>query len=120
MPLIPTVIEKSGQYERAYDIYSRLLKDRIIFWASRLMIMSPTSLLPSFCFWMRKEATKILILHQLAGRFCDGRFWRFTIRCSTSKARCPQSVSVWQPQWRQCFWLPAPKAKDSLCRIPKL
>ncbi len=31
MPLIPTVIEKTGQYERAYDIYSRLLKDRIIF-----------------------------------------------------------------------------------------
>ena len=31
MPLIPTVIEKSGQVERAYDIYSRLLKDRIIF-----------------------------------------------------------------------------------------
>jgi ATP-dependent Clp protease protease subunit len=31
MTLIPTVIEKSGQYERAYDIYSRLLKDRIIF-----------------------------------------------------------------------------------------
>ena len=28
---IPTVIEKSGQIERAYDIYSRLLKDRIIF-----------------------------------------------------------------------------------------
>jgi ATP-dependent Clp protease protease subunit len=31
MPLIPTVIEKTGQIERAYDIYSRLLKDRIIF-----------------------------------------------------------------------------------------
>ncbi len=31
MPLIPTVIEKSGQIERAYDIYSRLLKDRIVF-----------------------------------------------------------------------------------------
>ena len=31
MPLIPTVIEKSGYAERAYDIYSRLLKDRIIF-----------------------------------------------------------------------------------------
>lgn len=31
MPLIPTVIEKSGNYERAYDIYSRLLKERIIF-----------------------------------------------------------------------------------------
>ncbi|MEI7620419.1 MAG: ATP-dependent Clp endopeptidase proteolytic subunit ClpP [Candidatus Falkowbacteria bacterium] len=31
MPLIPTVIEKEGHVERAYDIYSRLLKDRIIF-----------------------------------------------------------------------------------------
>ena len=31
MPIIPTVIEKEGQTERAYDIYSRLLKDRIIF-----------------------------------------------------------------------------------------
>jgi len=31
MPLVPTVIEKNGHIERAYDIYSRLLKDRIIF-----------------------------------------------------------------------------------------
>ncbi len=31
MTLIPMVIEKSGVGERAYDIYSRLLKDRIIF-----------------------------------------------------------------------------------------
>lgn len=31
MPLIPTVIEQEGRMERAYDIYSRLLKDRIIF-----------------------------------------------------------------------------------------
>lgn len=31
MPLIPTVIEQEGRIERAYDIYSRLLKDRIIF-----------------------------------------------------------------------------------------
>ena len=31
MPLVPIVIEKSGRGERAYDIYSRLLRDRIIF-----------------------------------------------------------------------------------------
>ncbi len=31
MYLIPTVIEKSPQGERAYDIYSRLLKERIVF-----------------------------------------------------------------------------------------
>ncbi len=31
MPLIPMVVEQSSRGERAYDIYSRLLKDRIIF-----------------------------------------------------------------------------------------
>jgi len=36
MPLIPYVIEKSGREERAMDIYSRLLKDRIIFLGSQI------------------------------------------------------------------------------------
>src|SRR5213592_526889 len=31
MTLVPIVVERSGREERAYDIYSRLLKDRIIF-----------------------------------------------------------------------------------------
>ncbi|HMQ02262.1 MAG TPA: ATP-dependent Clp protease proteolytic subunit, partial [Candidatus Doudnabacteria bacterium] len=31
MPLVPMVIDKSPMGERAYDIYSRLLKERIIF-----------------------------------------------------------------------------------------
>ena len=31
MSLVPTVLEQTGRGERAYDIYSRLLKDRIIF-----------------------------------------------------------------------------------------
>ncbi|HDI59768.1 MAG TPA: ATP-dependent Clp endopeptidase proteolytic subunit ClpP [Desulfobacteraceae bacterium] len=36
MPLIPMVIEQSSRGERAYDIYSRLLKDRIIFLGSAI------------------------------------------------------------------------------------
>lgn len=31
MALVPTVVEQTGRGERAYDIYSRLLKDRIVF-----------------------------------------------------------------------------------------
>ena len=31
MALIPMVVEQTNRGERAYDIYSRLLKDRIIF-----------------------------------------------------------------------------------------
>jgi ATP-dependent Clp protease protease subunit len=36
MTLVPYVIEKSGREERAMDIYSRLLKDRIIFLGSQI------------------------------------------------------------------------------------
>lgn len=36
MPSIPYVIEKSGREERVYDVYSRLLKDRIIFLGSQV------------------------------------------------------------------------------------
>lgn len=36
MPLIPVVVEQSGNVERAYDIYSRLLKDGIIFLGSAI------------------------------------------------------------------------------------
>eukprot|EP01156_Anaeramoeba_ignava_P006017 Anaeramoba_ignava/a347514_13.p4 GENE.a347514_13~~a347514_13.p4 ORF type:complete len:195 (+),score=11.03 a347514_13:3072-3656(+) len=34
MPYVPIVVEQNGRSERAYDIYSRLLKDRIIFLGS--------------------------------------------------------------------------------------
>jgi len=30
--MVPMVIEQSGRGERAFDIYSRLLKERVIFW----------------------------------------------------------------------------------------
>jgi ATP-dependent Clp protease, protease subunit len=36
MPLVPFVIEKSGREERAMDIYSRLLKDRVVFLGSQI------------------------------------------------------------------------------------
>src|SRR3954469_11884790 len=34
--LIPTVIEQTNRGERAYDIYSRLLKERVVFFGSQL------------------------------------------------------------------------------------
>jgi ATP-dependent Clp protease, protease subunit len=36
MPMVPYVVEKSGREERVYDIYSRLLKDRIVFLGSQV------------------------------------------------------------------------------------
>lgn len=36
MSLVPYVIEQTGQGERSYDIFSRLLKDRIIFFGEEV------------------------------------------------------------------------------------
>src|SRR6187431_3219816 len=36
MAMVPYVVEKSGREERVYDIYSRLLKDRIVFLGSQV------------------------------------------------------------------------------------
>ena len=40
---IPYVIEQTGRGEKGYDLYSRLLVDRIISWEHRSMTWSPMS-----------------------------------------------------------------------------
>jgi len=39
MSLVPYVIEQTSRGERSYDIYSKLLKDRIIFLEKKLLIL---------------------------------------------------------------------------------
>ncbi len=48
--LIPYVIEKSGREERAMDIYSRLLKDRIVFLGTQVTDVLANSLVAQFLF----------------------------------------------------------------------
>ena len=40
MNIVPTVLEKSSNREYAYDLYSRLLKDRIVFLTGEINDMS--------------------------------------------------------------------------------
>ncbi|HVT30761.1 MAG TPA: ATP-dependent Clp endopeptidase proteolytic subunit ClpP [Pirellulales bacterium] len=56
MPLIPYVIEKSGREERAMDIYSRLLKDRIIFLGSAINDEVANSIVAQLLFLQAEDA----------------------------------------------------------------
>lgn len=58
MPLIPTVIEKSGQGERAYDIYSRLLKDRIVFLGEAINDYTANIIIAQLLFLDAEDKTK--------------------------------------------------------------
>jgi ATP-dependent Clp protease protease subunit len=61
--LIPTVIESEGRYERAYDIYSRLLKDRIIFLGSDVNEASANAIVAQLLFLQAEDAKKDIYLY---------------------------------------------------------
>ena len=63
MNLIPTVIEKSQYGERAYDIYSRLLKERIIFLAGPVTDLAANSIVAQMLFLASKDADKEIQLY---------------------------------------------------------
>ena len=63
MSLVPYVVEQTSKGERSYDIYSRLLKDRIIFLGEEVN-ETTASLGP----WKGHPP-----VHQFPGRNCDGR-----------------------------------------------
>jgi len=63
MNLIPTVIEKSQYGERAYDIYSRLLKERIIFLAGPVTDLAANSIVAQMLFLASKDADKDIQLY---------------------------------------------------------
>jgi len=63
MNLIPTVIEKSQYGERAYDIYSRLLKERIIFLAGPINDIVANSIIAQLLFLASQNPNKDIQLY---------------------------------------------------------
>jgi ATP-dependent Clp protease protease subunit len=61
--LTPTVIEKSKDGERAYDIYSRLLKDRIIFLGSGIDDRVANSIIAQLLFLERENSSKDITMY---------------------------------------------------------
>ncbi|PJE58710.1 MAG: ATP-dependent Clp endopeptidase, proteolytic subunit ClpP [Candidatus Portnoybacteria bacterium CG10_big_fil_rev_8_21_14_0_10_40_22] len=63
MNLIPTVIEKSQEGERAYDIYSRLLKERIIFLGSPITDPVANTVVAQLLFLQSQDPKKDIQLY---------------------------------------------------------
>ena len=61
--LIPTVIEQTGRGERAYDIYSRLLKDRIILLGSAIDDNVANSIVAQLLFLAAEDPEKDISLY---------------------------------------------------------
>ncbi len=63
MNLIPTIIEKTKYGERAYDIYSRLLKERIIFLGGPIIDATANSIIAQMLFLSSQDPKKSIQLY---------------------------------------------------------
>ena len=63
MSLIPMVVEKSNRGERAYDIYSRLLKERIIFLGGTVNDSMANLIIAQLLFLAREDSKKDISLY---------------------------------------------------------
>lgn len=61
--LIPTVIEKSPHGERAYDIYSRLLKERIVFLGGPVTDAAANTIIAQLLFLQHEDSKKDIHLY---------------------------------------------------------
>ncbi len=72
--LVPTVIEQEGRFERAYDIYSRLLRDRIIFLGDEVNQHSANLIIAQMLFLENQDPDKDIIfyINSPGGSVTDG------------------------------------------------
>ena len=63
MPLIPMVVEQSAGGERSYDIYSRLLEDRIVFLSGEIEDNTANTVVAQLLYLEGKDPTKDIYLY---------------------------------------------------------
>lgn len=120
MSLVPYVIEQNSHGERSYDIYSRLLKDRIIFLGEEVNDTTASLVVAQLLFLEAEDTEKDihLYINSPGGSVTAGMAIYDTMQFV--KSMYPQSVSVWQPVWELSFWQAAQKERGWLFPMRRL
>ena len=113
--MIPIVIEESGRGERAFDIYSRLLRERIIFLGEPVTSDSANRIVAQLLFLEAEDPEKEIFLYvnSPGGSVYDGL--GFLTRCSTSSQMCTPSVLALLQAWEPSCFAPVPKESAAAC-----
>ncbi|QJC90544.1 ATP-dependent Clp protease proteolytic subunit, Maxwell's demon [Bacillus subtilis] len=82
MNFIPYVVEQTSRGERSYDIYSRLLKDRIIMLIGEFTDSVANSVISQLLFLDADDLRKILVSILILLEGLSRQVWRFTIPCN--------------------------------------
>ena len=121
MVLIPMVVEQTSRGERAYDIYSRLLKDNIIFLGQPIDDTVANLIIAQMLFLEAENPEKdISHLHQLARRLDHGRPGDLRHHAVRQAGRRRPSASGRRRRWRRCCSRPARRASGTRCRTRRV
>lgn len=105
--LIPTVIDKSPSWERAYDIFSRLLEDRVIFLGSAIDDQVANTVIAQLLFLEKQDSKKPITMY-VQSPWGHVTAW-LAIYDTMQHVSCPvHTVSVWlsASMWSiiLCWW----------------
>lgn len=89
MNIVPTVVEKNNNQEYAYDLYSRLLKDRIVFLTGEINMNSANIIISELLYLDSLNHEEIsLYINSPGGEVCSGFAIYDTISFIKSDVRC--------------------------------
>lgn len=120
MSLVPYVVEQTSRGERNYDIYSRLLKDRIIFLGEEVNDVSASLVVAQLLFLEAEDPGKDvqLYINSPGGSVTAGMAIYDTmqyIKCDVSTI-----VSVWRRAWEPSYYPAVQRASVWRCRMQRL
>ena len=115
--LVPMVVEQTPRGERAYDIYSRLLKERVIFLTGPVEDYGSNLIVAQMLYLEAEIPIKIFISILILQEDRLQQGFQFTIPCSLSNLMYLHSVLVRLPVWELFFYAEVPKVKDRLFLI---
>ena len=118
MALVPMVVEQTSRGERAYDIYSRLLKERIVILSEEVNSVTASLVMAQLLFLEAEDPTRDiqLYIHSPGGEISAGMMIYDTMQLIRPDSR--RFASVWPPAWARCC-SPRVAASVMLCRMPR-
>lgn len=117
MAYVPIVVEQTAQGERSYDIYSRLLKDRIIFLDGEIEDHMANIIIAQLLFLEAEDPSKTFTSISTAREASSPRALLFMTPCSTSVG-CVDHLHRLLRQRQPSFSLPVRRASVSLSCTP--
>ena len=115
--LVPMVIESSSRGERAYDIYSRLLKERIIFLGDVIEDHLANLIIAQLLFLESEDPEKDISLYiNSPGGVVTARPRDLRHDAVPARAGLDDLHRAWRRRWRRCCSRRARRASATACR----